>query len=86
MKITAIKTLVCNARMRNWIFVKVETDRPGLVGWGGSDTSEWHTQVHRLALDDPGDAAGGRGPSSASSIYGRMMFRSICYSSGIVER
>ena len=33
MKITAIETLVCNARMRNWIFVKIETDE-GLVGWG----------------------------------------------------
>jgi hypothetical protein len=35
MKITAIKSFVCNARMRNWVFVKVETDQPGLVGWGG---------------------------------------------------
>src|SRR6185436_6288650 len=26
MKITAIKTSVCNAEMRNWIFVRVETD------------------------------------------------------------
>ena len=26
MKITAIQTLVCHARMRNWIFVKVETE------------------------------------------------------------
>ena len=28
MKITAIKTLICNAHMRNWVFVRVETD-----GW-----------------------------------------------------
>ena len=34
MKITAIKTAVCNAEMRNWVFVKVETDQPGLYGWG----------------------------------------------------
>ena len=26
MKITKISTVVVNARMRNWIFVKVETD------------------------------------------------------------
>ena len=30
MKITAVETLVCHARMRNWIFVKVVTDQPGL--------------------------------------------------------
>ena len=34
MKITAIRSLVCNARMRNWVSVKVETDQPGLIGWG----------------------------------------------------
>ena len=32
MKITKIETLVCHARMRNWIFVKVLTDQPGLFG------------------------------------------------------
>jgi galactonate dehydratase len=31
--ITAIKTLVANAQMRNWVFVRVETDQPGLYGW-----------------------------------------------------
>ena len=34
MKITAIKSVVVNAEMRNWVFVKVETDQAGLVGWG----------------------------------------------------
>ena len=43
MKITKIETLVCNARMRNWIFVKVLTDQPGLYGWGEA-TLEWHTR------------------------------------------
>ena len=43
MKITAIKTLVCHARMRNWVFVKVLTDQDGLWGWGEA-TLEWHTR------------------------------------------
>jgi galactonate dehydratase len=34
MKITAIEPLVCPARMRNWVFVKVVKDQPGLIGWG----------------------------------------------------
>ena len=44
MKITAITPLLCHARMRNWIFVKVETDQPGLFGWGEA-TLEWHTRA-----------------------------------------
>jgi galactonate dehydratase len=44
MKITAIRTLVVNAEMRNWIFVKVETDQPGLWGWGEA-TLEWKTRA-----------------------------------------
>lgn len=34
MEITDVDTLVCNARMRNGVFVKVLTDQAGLVGWG----------------------------------------------------
>ena len=43
MKITKIDTLVVNARMRNWVLVKVETDQPGLYGWGEA-TLEWKTK------------------------------------------
>jgi len=51
MKITAITPLICHARMRNWIFVKVETDQPGLFGWGEA-TLEWHTRAVTGALED----------------------------------
>lgn len=34
MSVTAVYTVVVNARLRNWVFVKVTTDEPGLVGWG----------------------------------------------------
>jgi galactonate dehydratase len=34
MKITGVKTVDVNAEMRNWVFVKVETDVAGLHGWG----------------------------------------------------
>lgn len=43
MKITAITPVVCHAGMRNWVFVRVETDTPGLVGWGEA-TLEWKTR------------------------------------------
>src|SRR3712207_7301819 len=42
-RITAIHTRVCNAEMRNWVFVRVETDQPGLFGWGEA-TLEWKTR------------------------------------------
>jgi len=50
-KITAIKPIVVNAGMRNWIFVKVETDQPGLYGWGEA-TLEWKTRGVIGALED----------------------------------
>ncbi|MEZ4969706.1 MAG: galactonate dehydratase [Flavobacteriaceae bacterium] len=51
MKITSIETLICNAKMRNWIFVKVNTDQPGLYGWGEA-TLEWHTRSVVGAIED----------------------------------
>src|SRR4051794_7677150 len=44
MKITRIRTLIVAAPPnRNWVFVKVETDQPGLYGWG-EGTLEWKTR------------------------------------------
>lgn len=42
MKITNIETHVCHARMRNWIFVKLITDEPGLFGWGEAHLNGTH--------------------------------------------
>ncbi len=39
MKITAIKTFIVDGVFRPWIFVKVETSDPGLIGWG--DCTDW---------------------------------------------
>ena len=33
MKITAVKTFLCNCYRTNWVFVKIETDS-GIHGWG----------------------------------------------------
>lgn len=43
MKIVDIQTLVVNADLRNWVFVKVLTDVDGLYGWG-EGTLEWKTR------------------------------------------
>src|SRR5690242_8819055 len=51
MKITALKTVVVNAEMRNWVFVKIETDTPGLYGWGEASL-EWKTRAVVGAVED----------------------------------
>jgi galactonate dehydratase len=84
MKITAIKPLVCNARMRNWVFVKVETDQPGLVGWGEA-TLEWHTRSVVGALEDLATLLIGEDAGRIEHLW-QMMFRQhFWHSSGIVR-
>lgn len=51
MKIRSITPLIVNANMRNWVFVKVETDQPGLYGWGEA-TLEWKTRTVAGAIED----------------------------------
>ena len=50
MKIKAITPVIVGAKMRNWIFVKVETDE-GVVGWGEC-TTEWKTRAVAGCLED----------------------------------
>ena len=51
MRITSITTRVCNAGMRNWVFVRVDTDQPGLWGWGEA-TLEWKTRAVMGCVED----------------------------------
>ncbi len=60
-KITAIRTRVVNAEMRNWVFVRVETDVPGLYGWGEA-TLEWKTRAVVGAVEDLAPLVIGRDP------------------------
>lgn len=61
MKITTITTRVVNAEMRNWVFVKVETDEPGLLGWGEA-TLEWKSRAVVGAIEDLAPLLIGRDP------------------------
>ena len=64
MKITNISTRVVNARMRNWIFVKVETSEPGLWGWRS------HARV-----EDARRPGRGRGPGGLADRAGPAAHR-----------
>jgi len=71
MKITGIETVIVNAIHRNWIFVKVLTDQPGLHGWGEA-TIEWKTKAVVGAIEDLSPFVVGEDPMNIEYIVNRM--------------
>ncbi|QQT26176.1 galactonate dehydratase [Sphingobacterium spiritivorum] len=84
MKITAIETYVCHARMRNWIFVKVVTDQPGLWGWGEA-TLEWHTKSVVGAIEDISQLLIGEDPRRIEHLWQMMYRQHFWHGNGIVR-
>ncbi len=84
MKITDIKTLVCHARMRNWVFVKVVTDQPGLIGWGEA-TLEWHTRGVTGAIEDLSQLLIGEDPTRPEHLW-QVMYRQHFWHGHGIER
>jgi len=84
MKITAIETHVCHARMRNWIFVKVVTDQPGLWGWGEA-TLEWHTRAVVGAIEDLSQLLIGEDPIRIEHLWQMMYRQHFWHGNGIVR-
>ena len=84
MKITAIETLVCHARMRNWVFVKVLTDQSGLFGWGEA-TLEWHTRSVVGAVEDLSQLLIGEDPTRVEHLWQMMWRQHFWHGSGIVR-
>ncbi len=84
MKITAIETHVCHARMRNWVFVKVLTDQPGLWGWGEA-TLEWHTRAVVGAVEDLAPLLIGEDPRRIEHLWQAMYRQHFWHGNGIVR-
>ncbi|MBI3852888.1 MAG: galactonate dehydratase [Verrucomicrobia bacterium] len=84
MKITAIETHVCHARMRNWVFVKVLTDQPGLWGWGEA-TLEWHTRAVVGAVEDISQLLIGEDPRRIEHLWQMMYRQHFWHGNGIVR-
>jgi galactonate dehydratase len=82
MKITAIKTCVVNAEMRNWVFVKVETDQPGLYGWGEASL-EWKTRAVVGAVEDFAPMLIGEDPERIEFLY-QKMYRQSFWRVGVI--
>ncbi len=84
MKITAIETLVCHARMRNWVFVKVVTDQSGLFGWGEA-TLEWHTRGVVGAIEDLAQLLIGEDPTRPEHLWQMMYRQHFWHGQGIIR-
>ena len=81
MKIRRVSSLVVNANMRNWVFVKVETDQPGLAGWGEA-TLEWKTKGVVGAIEDVSRLIIGEDPRRIEHLY-QIMWRQYFWKVGI---
>jgi len=83
LKITKISSVVVNARMRNWIFVKVQTDQPGLYGWGEA-TLEWKTKGVVGAIEDLSVLLIGQDPRRVEHLW-QIMHRQYFWRGGITN-
>lgn len=82
MKITGLSTVVVGAEMRNWVFVKVQTDE-GLVGWGEA-TVEWKTRAVTACVEDFCSLLIGEDPRRVEHLF-QMMIRQHFFRPGMVE-
>lgn len=80
-KISQVSTVVVNARMRNWVFVKVETDE-GLVGWGEASL-EWKTRGVVGCVADLAALVVGQDPRRIEHLY-QTMVRHSFFRMGVV--
>ena len=63
--------------MRNWVFVRVETDSPELVGWGEA-TLEWKTRAVVGAIEDLAPLLLGRDPRDIEQAV-RVLKKHTCW-------
>jgi galactonate dehydratase len=81
-KITSIRSLVVHAEMRNWVFVRVDTDQSGLFGWGEA-TLEWKTRSVVGAIDDLAPLVLGRDPRDIEKLV-RIMKKHSFWRLGVI--
>ncbi len=82
MKITAIRTQLVNAKLRNWIFVRIATDQPGLHGLGEASL-EFQTKAVAGAIEDIGQLIIGEDPRNIEFLW-QTLFRHPFFKGGVV--
>jgi galactonate dehydratase len=82
MKITGVSTRVVDAGDRDWVFVRVETDEPGLAGWGEASLG-WQTHAVLGAVRDLEPLLIGQDPRPVERLW-QTMVRGLYFKGGIV--
>ncbi|HWD99155.1 MAG TPA: bifunctional D-altronate/D-mannonate dehydratase, partial [Bryobacteraceae bacterium] len=82
MKIASVRTVVCNAEMRNWVFVRVDTDQAGLYGWGECSL-EWKTRAVVGCVEDFAPMLIGEDPTRIEFIY-QKLYRQSFWRLGVI--
>lgn len=83
MRITGLGASVINAGRRNWIFVRIETDQPGLVGWGEASL-EVKTRGVLGAIEDFAPLVVGEDPRRIEHLW-QILYRQQFFRGGAVE-
>jgi galactonate dehydratase len=81
-RIVDVETHVVNAQLRNWVFVKVITDQPGLIGWGEA-TLEWKAQAVVGAVKDLRPLIIGKDPLRTEYLW-QLLYRGHFFQGGAV--
>src|SRR5437868_4084741 len=82
MKIVDISSIVVNAQMRNWVFVKIQTDVAGLHGWGEA-TMEWKTRAVAACIEDLKPMLIGRDPTRIEFLW-QILYRHSYFRLGAI--
>jgi galactonate dehydratase len=82
MRIVSVTTRIVNAEMRNWIFVRVDTDCDGLYGWGEA-TLEWKTRAVEGAIRDLEPLILGHDPRDIEQLV-RIMTKHSFWRLGVI--
>ena len=81
MKITEIRTMISWAGLRNWVLVKVMTDK-GLYGWGEATLEHKETTI-QACIQEIGAALIGEDPL-ASEFHWQTLYRHGFWRGGVV--
>jgi galactonate dehydratase len=82
LRIERIETVVVDAQMRNWVFVKIITTDDGLYGWGEASLN-WKTNAVVGAIQDLARLVVGKDPREITRIL-QVMRKHSYYRLGIV--
>ena len=82
MKITGIKTFICNAYRTNWVFVKVLTDQPGRYGIGEATLEYKEQTVVQACIELERDLVG-KDPRNIEAIW-HDTYRDAYWRGGVV--